>query len=88
MLDDGHAHAALQRQQGELRRQRLDLADPNLLAGALRREPMQVRVVAVLHLAARRAVAARPACRVRIEAQQATGQVQGERRLADDPAVR
>ena len=59
-LDDGHADATLHGQQRQVRDERLDLADPDLVAGSFGREPMQVGVVAVLHLATRGADATGP----------------------------
>ena len=60
----------------------LVLADPDLVPGPGRREPVQVRVVAVLHHPAAAAVAAGPVRAGRARAQEAGGEVQGERVLA------
>ena len=75
--------AALERQQRQVSSKPLDLADADLLSGALGRESVQIRVIAVLDLAARGAFATRPIGRIRREAQQPRRKIQGERRLAD-----
>ena len=83
MLDDGHAEATLERQQGKLRGESLDLADADLLPRAFRFKEMEVGVIAVLDLPARRARTARPRRWVRIKAQQTGGKVHRKRGLAD-----
>jgi hypothetical protein len=59
-LDDAHAHATLEWQQRELIRKSLHLGYAQLLAGTLRRDPMDVRMISVLQLATRRTRAAWP----------------------------
>jgi hypothetical protein len=59
------------------------VANPNLLTCSIRRQDVEIRVIAMLDLAARRAEAARPPRRIGVETQQAAGQVKGKRRLAD-----
>ena len=50
-LHDSDADASLHGQERQVRDERLDLGDPDLLPGTLRLEPVEVGVVAVLHLA-------------------------------------
>ena len=77
-LDERDPEATFERQQRELTGKSLHLADADLLSGALWRESMKVRVIAVLNLAAGDAFAARPIERIWGEAQQPRSEIQGE----------
>ncbi len=83
MLDDRHAEAALEWQQRQLCREPLHLSDLDLLTGTLGLEQMDVGMVAVVELAARRAVAARSRGRIGVQAEQAGCQIARQRGLAD-----
>jgi hypothetical protein len=58
LLDDPEPKAALKRQQRELRGELLNLSDADLLTRALRRQAMDVRMISVLDLPARRTLSA------------------------------
>ena len=90
LLDDRDAGAAFDRQECQFANEVADrarlgvggLADAHLAARAVRREPVQVRVIARGHEPAAPAVAAWTRGAVRIDAHERRGQVHGERGLA------
>jgi hypothetical protein len=90
LLDDCDSRSALSGEERQLADQMANRtrfgvrgrAYPNLSAGAFGREAMQVWVIAACHQAATPAGPTRPRTRIRVEAQQTRGQIEGERRLA------